>query len=190
MSLFKPKNKVQKVYSIANSLAIVALFAQIIQPLASANAETIESLAKVSRKMENASATTISNIPEPKKELEVATVPKPDLTVKGIITAYTSTPDQTDDSPFIAANGKRVHDGMIAVNGLPFGTIIKIPALYGDKEFIVEDRMNRRYSCTKVNGGACRMDIWLDTTRAEALKFGVKRVDVEIYYQKKEVAKK
>lgn len=107
----------------------------------------------------------------------------PDKVMKAVITAYTSTPGQTDDSPFIAATGKRVHDGMIAANGLPFGTKIKIPALYGDKIFVVEDRMNRRY-------GLGRMDIWLDTTRAEAMKFGVKRVEVEIYYPEKMVAKK
>ncbi|TSC84261.1 MAG: hypothetical protein G01um101413_556 [Parcubacteria group bacterium Gr01-1014_13] len=102
---------------------------------------------------------------------------------KAVITAYTSTPDQTDDSPFIAASGKRVHDGMIAANGLPFGTRVKIPAVYGEKIFVVEDRMNRRY-------GYGRFDVWLDTTRAEARKFGVKRVEVEIFYPEKMVAKK
>ncbi len=103
---------------------------------------------------------------------------KPDRVMNAVITAYTSTPDQTDDSPFIAASGKRVHDGMIAANGFPFGTRIKIPALYGDKIFYVEDRMNSRY-------GLGRMDIWLDTSRAEARKFGVKRVEVEIFYPEK-----
>lgn len=107
---------------------------------------------------------------------------KPDRVMDAVITAYTSTPDQTDDSPFIAASGKRVYDGMIAANGLPFGTKIKIPSLYGDKIFEVQDRMNRRY-------GLGRMDIWLDTTRAEAMKFGVKRVEVQIFYPKKAVAK-
>jgi 3D (Asp-Asp-Asp) domain-containing protein len=102
---------------------------------------------------------------------------------KAVITAYTSTPGQTDDSPFIAATGKRVHDGMIAANGLPFGTRIKIPSVYGEKIFVVEDRMNRRY-------GIGRFDVWLDTTRAEAMKFGVKRVEVEIFYPEKMVAKK
>lgn len=101
---------------------------------------------------------------------------------KAVITAYTSTPGQTDDSPFIAASGKRVHDGMIAANGLPFGTRIKIPAVYGEKEFVVEDRMNSRY-------GYGRFDVWLDMSRDEARKFGVKRVDVEIFYPDSMVAK-
>src|SRR3989344_3213041 len=60
-------------------------------------------------------------------------------------TAYSSTPDQTDDTPFITAKGTTVRDGIIAANFLPFGTRIKIPDIYGDKIFVVEDRMNRRY---------------------------------------------
>ena len=107
----------------------------------------------------------------------------PDKVIKAVITAYTSTPDQTDDSPFIAASGKRVHDGMIAANGLPFGAKIKIPSVYGDKIFIVEDRMNRRY-------GFGRFDVWLDTSKSEARKFGVKRVEVEIFYPEKKIVKK
>lgn len=107
-------------------------------------------------------------------------IKRPDAVVFTVITAYTSTPGQTDDSPFIAASGKHVYDGMIAANWLPFGTKIKIPELYGDKIFTVDDRMNRRY-------GYGRMDIWLDTTVAEARKFGVKRVDIEIYYEDTEV---
>ncbi len=102
---------------------------------------------------------------------------------KAVITAYTSTPGQTDDSPFIAASGKRVHDGMIAANGLPFGTRVKIPSVYGEKIFVVEDRMNRRY-------GYGRFDVWLDMSRAEARKFGVKRVAVEIFYPETDLAKK
>jgi 3D (Asp-Asp-Asp) domain-containing protein len=102
-----------------------------------------------------------------------------------VMTAYTSTPGQTDSDPFTAASGKRVFDGMIAANGLPFGTEVYIPSLYGDKKFSVEDRMNSRY-------GLGRMDIWLDTTVAEARKFGVKRLEVKICPKpkvEKEVAK-
>lgn len=100
---------------------------------------------------------------------------QPDLRLRAIITAYTSTPDQTDDTPFIAATGKRVYDGMIAANGLPFGTKIKIPSLYGEKIFTVDDRMNSRY-------GLGRMDIWLDTSRSEAMQFGLKIAEAEVYY--------
>ena len=88
---------------------------------------------------------------------DVVEVPeeKPDKVVNVVMTAYTSTPDQTDDSPFIAASGKHVYDGMLAANWLPFGTKIKIPELYGDKIFTIDDRMNKRY-------GYGRMDIWLE----------------------------
>jgi len=46
-----------------------------------------------------------------------------------VITAYSSTVDQTDDTPFITANGSFVRDGIVANNMLPFGTKIKIPEL-------------------------------------------------------------
>ncbi len=107
---------------------------------------------------------------EPKKNVNA-----PHIIVRTVLTAYTSTPDQTDDSPFIAANGAHVYDGMVAANWLPFGTKIKIPSIYGDKIFTVEDRMNERY-------GFGRMDIWLDAPKQTAIQFGVKVVDVEVYY--------
>ena len=87
------------------------------------------------------------------------------------MTAYSSTPDQTDDSPFTMANGKRVHDGAVAANFLPFGTKVRIPALYGDKVFTVEDRMHKRFDN--------RMDIWMET-RGEAIHFGVRKATIEV----------
>ena len=87
------------------------------------------------------------------------------------VTAYSSTPDQTDDSPFITANGTVVRDGVVATNFLPFGTRVRFPELYGDKEFIVADRMNTRYFY--------RIDVWMPD-RKDALKFGKKDVLVEI----------
>jgi 3D (Asp-Asp-Asp) domain-containing protein len=158
---------------------LLALLSQIVLPQA-ASAEFVHEMANSTQKIVG----LVSNTPvQPEQVVKLAKLgefeeQKPDRVMDAVITAYTSTPGQTDDSPFIAASGKRVHDGMIAANGLPFGTQIKIPALYGDKIFLVEDRMNSRY-------GLGRMDIWLDTTRAEAMKFGVKRVEVEIYYKKK-----
>lgn len=88
------------------------------------------------------------------------------------MTAYSSTPDQTDSTPFITASNTYVRDGIVAANFLPFGTAIKIPDLYGDKIFVVEDRMNRRYTS--------RVDIWFPD-RASALQFGLKRsVRIEV----------
>jgi len=95
--------------------------------------------------------------------------PKEVRTVKA--TAYSSTPDQTDDSPFTMANGKRVHDGAVAANFLPFGTKVRFPELYGDKEFVVEDRMHRRFSD--------RVDIWMET-RSEAIRFGIQDITMEV----------
>lgn len=99
---------------------------------------------------------------------------KPHRVVNMVLTAYSSTPGQTDEDPFTAASGKRVYDGMVAVNGLPFGTKIKIPALYGEKVFTVDDRMNARYGIT-------RMDIWMNAPIKQVRAFGVKRAVVEIY---------
>ena len=85
--------------------------------------------------------------------------------------AYSSTIDQTDHSPFITARGTHVRDGVVAANFLPFGTVIKIPEIYGDKTFIVEDRMNSRYFY--------KIDVWFPS-RAEAKEFGVKKIKIEI----------
>lgn len=95
---------------------------------------------------------------------------KPVKTIKVVITAYSSTPDQTDDSPFITASGKRVADGIIANNMLPFGTKVKIPVLYGDKIFIVQDRMNRRKS-------DYHFDIWMPE-RHLAVNFGIQKAEL------------
>lgn len=87
------------------------------------------------------------------------------------ISAYSSTPDQTDASPFITAKGTYVRDGIVAANFLPLGTAIKIPEVYGDKIFIVEDRMNKRYWYN--------MDIWM-ADRSSAMKFGRQTMTIEI----------
>ncbi len=87
------------------------------------------------------------------------------------VTAYSSTPDQTDDSPFITANGTYVRDGIVACNFLPFGTQIRFPDAFGDKVFTVTDRMNKRHND--------KIDIWM-TSRDAAIKFGVKKLAVEV----------
>ncbi len=88
-----------------------------------------------------------------------------------IITGYSSTVDQTDDTPYITAWNTQTRLGVVAANWLPFGTNIRIPELFGDRVFIVEDRMHRRNSH--------KLDIWFQS-REEALRFGVKRARVEI----------
>ena len=88
---------------------------------------------------------------------------------KVVITGYSSTADKTDDTPFITASGKRVRDGIVASNFLKFGTRIKIPSVFGDKIFVVEDRMHARFSN--------RVDIWF-STREQAMKLGKREVEI------------
>ncbi|MEK7138345.1 MAG: hypothetical protein AAB787_02435 [Patescibacteria group bacterium] len=80
------------------------------------------------------------------------------------VTAYSSTPEETDDTPFITASGSTVRDGIVATNLLPFGTKVMIPEHFGEKVFVVEDRMHSR----KTNN----LDVWMPS-KQEALKFGI-----------------
>ena len=59
--------------------------------------------------------------------------PRKIIKVLGLITGYSSTPQETEDTPFLTASGKKVRDGIVANNFLPFGTKIKIPKIFGDK---------------------------------------------------------
>jgi len=92
--------------------------------------------------------------------------------IEVVITAYSSTPEETDDTPFITASGKTVADGVIANNMLPCGTKVKIPALYGDKVFTVLDRMNKRKS-------DYHFDVWLPS-KDLAINCGVKTAEIEV----------
>lgn len=85
--------------------------------------------------------------------------------------AYSSSVDETDSTPFITASNTYVRDGIVAANFLPFGTAIKIPDIYGDKIFIVEDRMNRRYQMN--------VDLWFPS-KALAKQFGRKTITIEV----------
>lgn len=80
------------------------------------------------------------------------------------VTGYSSSYDETDDDPWITAYGTLVKDGLAASNILPFGTRLKIPSLFGDKVFVVEDKMNPRFGEN--------LDIWFPSKEA-ALNFGI-----------------
>jgi len=99
----------------------------------------------------------------------VAQARLPLKTVTTWITAYASVPEETSNHPFVTASGQWVRDGIVAANFLPFGTRIQIPALFGDKIFVVQDRMNRKFSK--------RMDIWMPTVAA-AVTFGIQRAEI------------
>lgn len=92
-------------------------------------------------------------------------------TSRVLVTAYSSTPDQTDDTPFITASGSTVRRGVVAANFLRFGTQVRLPEYFGNDVFVVEDRMHERFSN--------RLDIWMES-RAAARAWGVRYVTIEI----------
>ena len=98
--------------------------------------------------------------------------PKVSKRVDVIITGYSSSPQETDNDPFITASATKTREGVVANNYLPFGTKIRFPEIYGDKIFVIEDRMNWK----KDN---YHFDIWFPS-RTDALNFGAKRTYVEI----------
>lgn len=102
---------------------------------------------------------------------------KPRRIIYITVTAYSSTSDQTDDTPCITANGFDVcehnQENIVAANFLPLGTKISFPDYFGsDHYFYVNDRMNTRY--------AYRLDIWMKSRQA-AKQFGIRRLRMEIY---------
>lgn len=116
---------------------------------------------------QNSSMLAISSLSTPQKQKT-----KSDPRIFTVTaTGYSSSIDQTDSTPFITASNTFVRDGIIAANFLPIGTRIRIPALYGNKQFIVEDRMNSRYWYN--------IDLWF-ASRDAAMHFGKKQVVIEI----------
>ncbi len=99
-----------------------------------------------------------------------------------VATSYSSEAAQTDATPCIPAMWKfnlcdyfertGIED-TIAANFLPLGTEVRFPDLYGDKIFVVRDRMNSKYN------GKSRIDFW-KSTKASAIKFGAQRITMEV----------
>lgn len=91
------------------------------------------------------------------------------------ITGYNSDPRQTDDTPCLTANNFNVcqHgvEDTVAANFLKFGTKIRIPEAFGNRIFVVRDRMNRRYPGS--------VDVWM-LDHSDALSFGRKSLKIEI----------
>jgi hypothetical protein len=80
-----------------------------------------------------------------------------------VVTAYSSTVWETDNDPYITAAGTWVREGIIANNLLPFGTKVRLPEIYGEKVFIVEDRMSWKK-------GYYHVDIWFGKPKNSAPK--------------------
>jgi 3D (Asp-Asp-Asp) domain-containing protein len=95
------------------------------------------------------------------------------------MTAYNSLEGQTDSTPCIAARGYNLceanEENVVAANFLPIGAKVKIPELFGDREFTVVDRMNARYHY--------KMDFWMRNYE-DAVKFGSKYARVDVYSYK------
>lgn len=157
--------------NFVNFAVILAIFADLMFPKATAAGSVVPSFTAMAG--EHIQAAVVSDIEDSEVfYLERAGDTEPRRVIYVTVTAYSSTPDQTDDSPFITANGTWVHDGTLAANFLPFGTKIRLPDYSGDKVYTVEDRMNERYTY--------RADIWM-TSREAAKQFGVKKLKMEIY---------
>lgn len=87
------------------------------------------------------------------------------------VTAYSSSADETDSTPDVTASGTRVRDGVVASNLFSFGTRIRIPGLFGNKIFLVEDRMSQRFGN--------RIDVWMPS-KGKALRFGKQMAEVKL----------
>ena len=102
-------------------------------------------------------------------------------TIWVVATAYSSEVAQTDDTPCMPANGydlcehyeKFGYANTVAANFLPMETQVTLPELFGDKVFVVRDRMNARY-------GPGRIDVWMPS-KVQAQAFGVKYIKMEQY---------
>ncbi|NQV88901.1 MAG: 3D domain-containing protein [Parcubacteria group bacterium] len=119
---------------------------------------------------------SMQNETEPFGILPVAEDATPRHTYTIPMTAYTSEVWQTDDTPCITASGldlcERGVENVVAANFLPLGTRVRIPELFGDRVFYVEDRMNKRYQY--------KMDVWM-LELEDAREFGVKYATVEVF---------
>ncbi len=88
------------------------------------------------------------------------------------VSMYNADPRQTDDTPFITANGDDLRNPKLgrtaAMNGVPFGTKFFVPKL--GITVTINDRMNKRYDSTY-------MDIY-ELTHADALRFGRQNLEI------------
>ena len=111
----------------------------------------------------------------PKKAPSALSLPQSGNYLKftATVTAYNSSPDQTDATPYLAAWNNPVYDGMIAVSrdlerlGLSRGVKVEIDGV----EFVIDDRMHRRKKR--------QFDIWMED-KEDAENWGRQRKEVII----------
>lgn len=130
-----------------------------ISPVAVAEAETTQ--------------VTIDDLIAPPVQAEEPTVA---ATTIREVSAYTSEPEQTDDSPCISADGSDIclryeaGENICATNAFPLGTVLFVGNL---GTCTVADRMNARYKN--------RVDWYMGLDTPRAIDFGVQNLNVEIY---------
>jgi 3D (Asp-Asp-Asp) domain-containing protein len=98
------------------------------------------------------------------------------MSIEVTATAYTSSPGETDSTPFLAAWGNTLKPGMksIAVSrdllklGLTNNKKVRIEGLEGD--YIVLDKMNKRWKK--------KIDIYMGTDVKKAREWGKKKVTI------------
>lgn len=87
------------------------------------------------------------------------------------ISAYTSSVDETDDTPFLTASGAVTGHGTLACpRKYPFGTKVEIAG----KLYTCEDRMAQKYRDREV------FDMWTES-KSIAYQWGRRNVNVKIY---------
>lgn len=106
-----------------------------------------------------------------REHIEPLVVEKPHTIVEAVITAYTSSVDETDEDPFITASGSTVRQGTLACpSKYQFGTIVEI----NGNHYTCEDRMNKRYRQTE------RFDMWVESKQI-AYAWGKQQLQVKVY---------
>lgn len=155
-------------------LGINALFAMKDLSFATQAANPAEALPVSTQDILALEGTVVAQAAMPQRESIVAPTSQTEKRFYSAkVSAYTSSVDQTDSTPFITASGSYVRDGIAAANFLPMGTKFRIPKLFGDKVFTVEDRMNSRYN------GTTHVDIFMEDGRAAYL-FGMQNAQLEV----------
>jgi hypothetical protein len=92
------------------------------------------------------------------------------------VTFYNSTPNQTDDTPYTAASGKRTKFGIVACpDNFAFGTRVQI----GNHVYTCEDRKNERYRKRDGVIGHYYFDVWL-ASEHRALQLGRRPTIVQV----------
>lgn len=169
---------VQEAYAAENTEELITINGSVVKAINMDQAAAKSGQAEKFPDTTDAIASSSSQITNPADSTATTSAKTIDKVIKvstNTITAYNSEAGQTDDSPCITANGfnvcKHGVEDTIAANFLPFGTKVKIPDLFGDRVFVVRDRMNKKHPN--------RVDVWMQE-RSDAIKFGVKVAKIQV----------